>query len=1142
LKFDNTLVSLNDGNCGSGLDNNCGYLSTSTSVLKLGQNYNNGIGIWLLKTDYFGEIEFSKYFVSTSGLDLNTLTLSQKEHYRFYTTLHNSINDYILKGTEGMTCTNKDLDLDLITPEKKNVGYFLSGETINYWSNRTEDGLDAEGENLLFMKVDRMGELINSIAIELPGFRSIALKSHQTEDDKYITFNAHTIDYPLTDPLIGSIIGLCYENGSDFNSFKVNKKFGFELNSSYTGNFSKSDFKPISIDEINPISKNYKTFVAIPKKDLSTNLYSISVLSLNDIFNSSVSNLISNQIHFGSYTDLFNVNILYNEKEPSNFYVVSNKQISKFDFNLNHIQTYNITYPNFTDGSIASSVIINSDLEDRIELLIRGSGLNSKMMLIRLKIDNGLSILNSVTYDYFPSPSFDNLISINNGVTFIGEIEDFQGENDDLVLTTHNYNKLGCTSTEDVSISTTLPTFNTDVLISVVDLTLNTYDPEIVEIEHFPQDMGIHCIDIDLCTCEDLDKNSLEVYSIAKPREYDNDNCCFDVYIKNNSNCELVNYSYYATQSESGQEKDLLLSQTILNLLPGSSYNLGEICLADGKDKVDISVKIKKNGESSYCEDEFNVPLTFTTNVTCFEGCCDYVHVKFSPTDPDDDLCCWTPNITFSNPLCDLSDIEIKYYDEIGNEITLGSNGEICLEENVSHDITYKIFTNGQECVERSETLTCDECNCPDDYIKSTWLNVEADKDDPLCPAGKCAVTAKLEIDPEYASCFTHFNILFVLTDKDGNEVNSSDFMANQVSIPTGGMLPGVPPCIDAGQKLYVRVRLYSNGTTDEYCELNSPEIICDRNENLIRPEPCKVDNPLDEWSPEKIKRISLNGCDYIIKYVFRKTADGYQDVQIVSQEKVNKNCVETDTDEDVFRASLTEIIAEILTIRQDWEPKNNSLDNCSNIWRVVQRSCWVTFYGVDGDGEFTLKVPCESDCCSRQLRVCINEDGKVTVKDIGVSDGSSTFNCPAQTVPINLSPAELPSNTGCQDFACDIFTDYEGITDQPYDSRKDKLDNLTLPKRAINDRTINNSSLLLYQVFNNNELFRLVVQETKFETISIRVFNLEGNQLIETDFNEVINGSTLDIDISKLISGTYVVNILCGNDVNASHTIQVVR
>lgn len=1124
-KFDNTYVDLDDGICGTQLSLDCGFLVSGWSEFKLTPSGENGYGIWFFKTDYFGNMEFSKNYVASHGVDFSNMNNSQIDAFRCTLISHSLINDFKIRDKPN----NCSFPIDnKITPIKEKTGFYITGSTQEV----TINGIAFT--KIIHLKLDNQGHYVNSVAFELTPYYSIALKTIQTEDDRYITLNRHLNG---ANGLRGSLTAVCYEPGNDYTSFNLNKQYGFNILGNDFFDFTYSDFELVVNNNSKSISDNYNAIIAVPYDN------AVGVFVLDDILNNNWNTILASQstVQDLNSTDDKSLKVIFNEKEPNNFYVLTYNKIYKFNMNCTLVDTYLFNYPlDFQSYRVVEAFVSNSFNSDNIEFIVSEKGDGQGLLYIRYNLNTHL-VTSSLKYNYDINNSFDNLVEIQNGIAFTGNTNNPITKSD-VLLTLQNENHLGCAIQAEVGTTQLYLSENSTPFIEIVDISMASSDPGIVEVEHFPEEMGFDCIDAEYCDCSSLDENSLEIYSVAKPKQFDNSDCCFDIYVKNNTNCKLLGYDFSITQSEYGQNQDLPALKYIFSLNPSSSKLLGEICLADGIDDVEISVNIKKNGESEFCLDENLNPLTFKTSVTCFEGCCDYIKVNFIPTDPNGSSCCWIPNITSTNPLCSVSDVDIKYYDNNDVEIPLGSNGELCLESNGNHTITIKIVANGQVCEFRSRTLDCDRCDCPDDFIKSSWLKVDVDKDSPLCPASQCAATVSLDIAPEYQSCYPYFNMIFIKKDKSGNIIENTNYMPNQMLIPPNGILPGFPPCINEGERLLVRVRLYANNTSSDYCELNSPEVMCDRIDNILRPEPCDVNNPTDAWSGEFSKSVILNGCEYIISYVYRKTSDGFQDVQMTSQTKVDKNCITTDTKEDVFRFALPIVIAEILSKQPDWKPKNESLIKCTNIWRVIQHSCWVTFFGMDMEGEFSITEPCISDCCGRQLRVCIDENKKITVEDIGFASGSSTFNCSAQPTPSLEEPNEYTSNTGCLDLNCDIFRDFNGIADQPYDIRKDNIDIISPYKRVYEDRIIKNNYLFLYQVYNDNDIFRLIVKETKFESIKIEVFDINGKLVLSNNFNKVKNGSILDLKISEFSSGSYFINIVCGNGIIGTQKIQLIK
>ncbi len=254
-------------------------------------------------------------------------------------------------------------------------------------------------------------------------------------------------------------------------------------------------------------------------------------------------------------------------------------------------------------------------------------------------------------------------------------------------------------------------------------------------------------------------------------------------------------------------------------------------------------------------------------------------------------------------------------------------------------------------------------CDCPPKLETSQWLTLTVDKYDPSCPAGECAVLASLDIPDEYQSCYTHYSLSYRVYDSYGLLSDLVDFPLSSTLLPPSGTGFGLPNCITAGSTIQIAMRLFADGSTDDYCEIISDYVFCERIELIERPEACTPDNLLDLWSdpPDKVI-VTLNGCEYWVSYVHRKTADGNQDVQMTLVE-IDGPCLNVNTDEAVFQEALATAIADIISNKANWEPQVGDAVKCVDIWRVIQNSCWSTWTCsnlVEGE-EFYVYLPCTS-------------------------------------------------------------------------------------------------------------------------------------------------------------------------------------
>lgn len=540
-------------------------------------------------------------------------------------------------------------------------------------------------------------------------------------------------------------------------------------------------------------------------------------------------------------------------------------------------------------------------------------------------------------------------------------------------------------------------------------------------------------------------------------------------------------------------------------------------------------------------------PCVLVKEAGCDLECCNYINMNLIPIASNDpNYCCWMPNITTDEgAVCDLSDVNIEFFDATGVPITLGANGEICRPSSfhqpnspiLQKKIKYKITVYGEQCGNvREVVLNCGSCDCPSAAVLNSWVKLDIDKYDPLCSAGDCKITAKLEIPTIYQACYTSYRIAYKIS--DGTNVGYGTNPPNP--IPPSGILPDLPNCIPAGTKISYSVYLY--GQSGSICEAFSNEVYCTKIENQSRPTACDPEG--DPWFGYGTINVTIGGCTYIVTYQYRKTAppELYQDVQLLSVEAIDDNCPSVNV-EDIFKEALPGAIAKIINTEEDFKPQKLDNEPCYDMWRVLQNSCWAKWRCFDGFEEFNVWLPCESECCARKLRVCQTETG-ISVEDIDFASGSGAFNCSlAQTLP-NVIPINSSSQTpNCEDRNCDIYEDIYKEWDQLDEHRKIDFDNFsqaTYKKHRIDSKL--NSILFRHQALHNSNTLNILIAESVYENITISVLDLLGKQILTKSFDISGNEQSINLDLGTISSGAYFYNIISDGKMIGSGKIVITK
>jgi len=565
---------------------------------------------------------------------------------------------------------------------------------------------------------------------------------------------------------------------------------------------------------------------------------------------------------------------------------------------------------------------------------------------------------------------------------------------------------------------------------------------------------------------------------------------------------------------------------------------LSKYCFQDGETlNVKLYLYSQLSQEDALC--------TLDVQATCDINCCDLISVEFTK---DANSCCFTPTIINNNPICGVP-YTIEYSSANG-VITPEANGDICVGID-ERFVDYTITIDGECTSTKTAELECD-CSCPTDEEAEGWVDVSLSKEESPCGAEQCKVSVMLDIPTEKSGCFTEYELDYIVRDKDGDGTPIGHSVP-RIPLPLDNDITGSIPCINSGETIQVAVRLYNaNG---EKCTIYSNEAYCEKRDAVPLPEPCTPDYANDGWTHNtETLIISINGCKYAVNYAYRTTEDTdtgkkTQDIQITSLGEVSGPCSNVN-DEDLFRRALTDAITQIVKTDKDYKPQVE--DGCVDIWRVIQHSCWNTYTltepNIDPQAPveyYKFKVPCTSDCCTRQLRVCNRKGIGITVEDIGFATGSSNFNCSEDAV-IEYLPTIIISQTGCEDKDCDIYDDMDEIGYDVPD--KDKyLGNSGPPKVRINAEIIKNElkeakRLFRYRTEITESTFGLIIGNTELSNITLNIYDLYGQLLLSTD--ESLTGAyqMISKDISNLSSGTYVFNISSDGKKLGTGKFQIVK
>lgn len=539
------------------------------------------------------------------------------------------------------------------------------------------------------------------------------------------------------------------------------------------------------------------------------------------------------------------------------------------------------------------------------------------------------------------------------------------------------------------------------------------------------------------------------------------------------------------------------------------------------------------------CADDPN-PCVISQSVECDYSCCDFIDVNFLPVDDNNGLCCWTPNINIEKPLlCDENLINVLYYDSNGNPVSL-VDGKLCLDPN-NTSVSYRIEIDGVVCSLSDEiNLVCGNCDCPDKKTRNSWVNLEVVKGEAPCEPDECKVTGSFEIPDEYASCYDTYELSYEIRKGDGSLVFSPYSTAGAIQ-PGLNLLSELPPCISSGNTIQFEIKFIKNGSSD-FCIAYSNELFCDQ---VLEQEitPCFDEDPeADELKNDDVK-ISVNGCEYLVSYEYRRNnKTGKQELQITKIEYADPNCPNLATEEELFKEALPDAIGKILKENKKYEPRREK-DKivCYSYWRLQQHTCWSWWDVVGFDFSVTKAlVPCESDCCSRKLTVCINGDGLISVTDNGPVGDEANTNCflqEPQYQPLSAVDGFIPI---CISVGCEI---YDGFQDDfnPNDNQ-DEIESPSTPKITNSGTDRQRETLLMYQTRNTNDVLTINIKMTKLEIIKINIIDIHSNQFESNSFALSGFSQSLKLDISELPTGTYYYNIVSDGEIISTNKFIIVR
>lgn len=566
-----------------------------------------------------------------------------------------------------------------------------------------------------------------------------------------------------------------------------------------------------------------------------------------------------------------------------------------------------------------------------------------------------------------------------------------------------------------------------------------------------------------------------------------------------------------------------------LSIKPRDILDENEIHLSSFNNKLEIKVEGAERWEKGDCfKSTYECSPTF--NIEDF----------ISPATNIDGLCCFTldfvdPNTNFigGKPqglrVYRNTDRQETLFHTFGtavfpddeenyNDPQNGYLVDFCIDADKLDDdnntIIFEFLDNNGNIICRKEveifcTDPCEE-SCSEDF--ENWLTITADENG--CAEDECLITLDLEI-PEESACYTHFKIE---TKLGGNP------LPLPMGVPPGKLnaslfdLSIYSKCIKKGKDFEVTIKLYKGIEDTEPCIITK-ETYCTIAD--LYP-PCVPDCPQVPWERRPDLKRPMAGCpecEMNITYYSREACGKY-DIQITGIEKYSTNpmnpnacylCDEIDTYIEAVQAIINE---------NDMKfpfPKD-STEACLNTFRISKSSCWETWdlaqYGPNEEPvrKWVITIPCTSDCCLREVKVCKNSNGDYTMQDLGsVSNITDCGNNP----PVGTHSPETFCHYTC-DYLDNMFTTFKQVS-----SSDNGIFDILKEERKNPDVLFS-----MIHASSNNEYLKINIKETTGKNVNIRIIDMKGVVVSELQSTLNLRNNNFNIGLDKLVSGAYFYSI----------------
>lgn len=464
---------------------------------------------------------------------------------------------------------------------------------------------------------------------------------------------------------------------------------------------------------------------------------------------------------------------------------------------------------------------------------------------------------------------------------------------------------------------------------------------------------------------------------------------------------------------------------------------------------------------------------------------------------------------TFGQPV--FPDDEENYIDPQNGYLV-----EFCIESDKldedNNTIIFEFLDNNGNIICRKEvevycTDPCEETTCSEDF--ENWLTITADENSLECDEDECLVTLDFEI-PEEFGCFTHLSFETTL---NGEILDPNTMIIDASTFD----LSNYTKCIEKGKTYEVTIKLYKGIEDTEPCIITKSTYctIAD-----LHP-PCIPDCPLVPWERQpdlQFTTTTCPECEINITYYSREACDKY-DIQITGIEKHNTNpnnpnacnlCDEVDTYREAVQAIINENYMKFPFPKLFSEP-------CLSTFRVSKSSCWEVWdMSQHGPNEevvikWVITIPCNSDCCLREVEICKLPNGDYTMEDLGST--STANNC--GSVPAGTNSEQQWCHYTCN-YLQNINTTFKQVSNTDsgiFEIIKENRNNPDVIYSMINAK-------------NNNEYLNISIKETNGKNVLIRILDMKGVVINELQSDLNLNNNNFNIGLDKLVSGAYLYTI----------------